>query len=68
MGSFCLIWNDLIFAPSIGFGYGIELQKKISVYANMDVFIHLTTADFLKKKKKKKKKKKNRVTLCFLFQ
>ena len=33
----------------------------------MDVFIHLTTADFLKKKKKKKKKKKNRVTLCFLF-
>ena len=25
----------------------------------MDVFIHLTTADFLKKKKKKKKKKKN---------
>ena len=56
MGSFCLIWNDLIFAPSIGFGYGIELQKKISVYANMDVFIHLTTADFLKKKKKKKKR------------
>ena len=55
MGSFCLIWNDLIFAPSIGFGYGIELQKKISVYANMDVFIHLTTADFLKEKKKKKK-------------
>ena len=43
-------------------------KKKISVYANMDVFIHLTTADFLKKKKKKKKKKKNRVTLCFLFQ
>ena len=41
-------------------------KKKISVYANMDVFIHLTTADFLKKKKKKKKK--NRVTLCFLFQ
>ena len=40
-------------------------KKKISVYANMDVFIHLTTADFLKKKKKKKK---NRVTLCFLFQ
>ena len=67
MGSFCLIWNDLIFAPSIGFGYGIELQKKISVYANMDVFIHLTTADFLKEKKKKKKKK-NRVTLFFLFQ
>ena len=31
-------------------------KKKISVYANMDVFIHLTTADFLKKKKKKKKK------------
>ena len=30
-------------------------KKKISVYANMDVFIHLTTADFLKKKKKKKK-------------
>ena len=57
MGSFCLIWNDLIFAPSIGFGYGIELQKKISVYANMDVFIHLTTADFLKEKKKKKKKR-----------
>ena len=55
MGSFCLIWNDLIFAPSIGFGYGIELQKKISVYANMDVFIHLTTADFLKEKKKKKR-------------
>ena len=26
-------------------------KKKISVYANMDVF---TTADFLKKKKKKK--------------
>ena len=48
MGSFCLIWNDLIFAPSIGFGYGIELQKKkISVYANMDVFIHLTTAHSL---------------------
>ena len=66
MGSFCLILNDLIFVPSIGFGYGIELQKKTSVYANMDVFIHLTTADFLKKKKKKKKK--NRVTLCFLFQ
>ena len=42
-------------------------KKKISVYANMDVFIYLTTADFLKKKKKKKKKK-NRVTLCFLFQ
>ena len=32
-------------------------KKKISVYANMDVFIHLTTADFLKKKKKKKKKR-----------
>ena len=31
-------------------------KKKISVYANMDVFIHLTTADFLKKKKKKKKR------------
>ena len=43
-------------------------KKKISVYANMDVF---TKADFLKKKNKKKnkkKKKKNRVTLCFLFQ
>ena len=39
-------------------------KKKISVYANMDVFIHLTTADFLKKKKKKKN---NKVTLCFLF-
>ena len=33
----------------------------------MDVFIHLTTADFLKKKKKKKKKKKNMVTNWFLF-
>ena len=32
----------------------------------MDVFIHLTTADFFKKKKKKKKKKKG--TPCFLFQ
>ena len=32
-------------------------KKKISVYANMDVFIHLTTADFLKEKKKKKKKR-----------
>ena len=32
-------------------------KKKISVYANMDVFIHLTTADFLKEKKEKKKKR-----------
>ena len=31
-------------------------KKKISVYANMDVFIHLTTADLFKKKKKKKKR------------
>ena len=32
----------------------------------MDVFIHLTTADFLKKKKKKKKKKK-RIGSPFAF-
>ena len=32
----------------------------------MDVFIHLTTADFLKKKKKKKKKKEKGHPLVFI--
>ena len=39
-------------------------KKKISVYANMDVF---TKADFLKKKKKKKKKKRIGSPFAFYF-
>ena len=67
MGSFCLIWNDLIFAPSIGFGYGIELQKKKLVCTQIWMYLSIWLQPISLKKKKKKKKKRIGSPFAFYF-